>query len=69
MRNSDPYEYYGAALKKVFDAVSDGMFGNRDELTMLIDTIRNRNDYYLVCHDFYSYLKAQEEVRNILNYH
>jgi len=62
MRNSDPVEYYGEALKKVFDAISDGMFGNRDELVQLIDTIRNRNDYYLVCHDFYSYVKAQEEV-------
>jgi len=65
MRNSDPLEYYGQDLKKVFDAVSDGMFGNRDELTQLIDTIRNKNDYYLVCHDFYSYVKAQEEVDKV----
>lgn len=65
MRNSEPHEYYGQALQKVFDAVSDGMFGNRDELTMLIDTIRNRNDYYLVCHDFASYIKAQEEVDRV----
>jgi len=65
MRNSDPLEYYGQDLKRVFDAVSDGMFGNRDELTQLIDTIRNRNDYYLVCHDFYSYVKAQEDVDKV----
>lgn len=65
MRNSEPHEYHGQALQKVFDAVSDGMFGNRDELTMLIDTIRNRNDYYLVCHDFASYIKAQDEVDRV----
>ena len=62
MRNSPPEDYHGPALQKVFTAISEGMFGNKEELTTLIDTIRNKNDYYLVCHDFYSYLLAQEEV-------
>lgn len=62
MRNISPEEYHGPHLKRVFDAISDGMFGDRDELCNLINTIRNRNDYYLVCQDFHTYLKAQEEV-------
>lgn len=64
MRNTNPEDYYGHDLKQVFDAVTEGMFGNKEELTNLIDTVRNRNDYYLVCHDFHSYKKAQEEVKN-----
>lgn len=62
MRNISPEEYCGPALKKVFDAIDSGMFGHTEELANLINTIRNKNDYYLVCHDFYTYLKAQEEV-------
>lgn len=38
------------------------MFGNTEELGLLLDTICNRNDQYLVCHDFYSYLDAQNKV-------
>lgn len=62
MRTSEPEQYYGPALKRIFDAVADGMFGAKDELRALIDTIRNRNDFYLVCHDFQEYIKSQNEV-------
>ena len=62
MRNSNPDEYVGKALLKVFDAVCNGKFGNKQELTELINTLRNRNDNYLVCSDFTSYCQANELV-------
>lgn len=62
MRTSSQDEYIGKPLLKVFDAITSGKFGNKEELTELINSIRNKNDHYLVCHDFYSYLKANEEV-------
>ena len=65
MRSTNPEEYYGKALKRVFDAITDGMFGNKEELTYLIDSIRYNNDFYLVCEDFASYCQAQEKVRFI----
>ena len=64
MKNGNKDEYIGKSLLKVFDAISKGVFGNRDELVGLIDGIRNRNDFYLVCHDFYSYCEAQDRVFN-----
>ncbi len=62
MRTSSRDDYVGKPLLKVFDAISKGVFGNKDELIGLIDTIRNKNDFYLVCHDFYSYCDAQDKV-------
>lgn len=62
MRSTNPYDYCGPVLNKVFDAILSGMFGSVDELKALIDVIRHNNDHYIVCHDFYSYLEAQERV-------
>ena len=62
MRNTDPEEYVGPKIKKVFEAISDNMFGNYEEMDILISSLTNRNDFYLVCHDFYSYCEAQEKV-------
>lgn len=62
MKTGNKEEYIGKHLLKVFEAISKGVFGNREELVGLIDSIRNRNDFYLVCHDFYSYCEAQEKV-------
>ena len=62
MRNSNPSDYIGGYLRKVFQAIDSGMFDGKDELIPLIDTIRNRNDNYLVCHDFYSYIEAQKKI-------
>jgi hypothetical protein len=39
------------------------MFGREIELTHIIDTIRNKNDWYLINNDFDSYCKAQEQVK------
>lgn len=63
MRNSSPEEYVGKALTKVFDAITKGVFGNKDELAGLVNSLRNRNDHYLVCADFTSYCQANELVK------
>jgi len=65
MRNSDQGEYVGKPLQKVFDAVFSGKFGNTQELTQLMNTLRNKNDHYLVCADFASYCQANEQVPNL----
>jgi starch phosphorylase len=58
MRNTDPKEYICPELWKVIDAIREGMFGHNDDLNHLVDTITNRNDYYLVGHDFLDYCAA-----------
>ena len=58
MASMNPDDYMGGPLKRVFGAIDSGMFDGKDELVQLIDTIRHRNDHYLVCHDFYSYIEA-----------
>lgn len=63
MKTTSSDEYVGKELKRVFDSISNGTFGNREELVSMIDSIRHRNDFYLVCHDFYSYLDAQKQVK------
>jgi starch phosphorylase len=58
MYETSPEDYLPSELKEVIDAITSGMFGSKDELTQLVNTIRNRNDYYLVGADFRSYLDA-----------
>jgi len=65
MRTSEPKEYVGEALEKVFNAITEGTFGFKDEFKALLDTIRDKNDHYLVCHDFYSYVEAQKKVDEV----
>lgn len=67
MRNSEPKDYIGESLLKVFHAITEGTFGFKDEFIALIDTVRNRNDLYLLCHDFYSYVAAQEKVIKLVS--
>jgi glucan phosphorylase len=52
-------EYIGPELAKVFKSIGDGDYGNVEEMTCLLDNLKNGKDNYLVCHDFYSYLEAQ----------
>lgn len=49
-------------LLEVFKVIDEGMFGREPELIHVIDSIRHKNDWYLVSEDFDSYCKAQEEV-------
>jgi len=56
MINTEPEQYLGPELWEVLNAISSGMFGDRENLTHLVDSIRNKNDYYLVGADFQSYI-------------
>ena len=62
MREADTNQYIGEPLLKVFKAIESGLFGYAEELSSLVDSVRHKNDFYLVCNDFYTYLQAQERV-------
>lgn len=62
MRKSEPEDYHGKNLQRVFNFIEEGNLGHQSELSGLINCIRNRNDHYLVCADFESYCKAQERI-------
>lgn len=57
-------DYVGSRLGRVFDTIRSGMFGGHstEAFTKLINKLCNGEDAYLVCHDFYSYLAAQDKV-------
>eukprot|EP00331_Platyophrya_macrostoma_P011548 CAMPEP_0176425582 /NCGR_PEP_ID=MMETSP0127-20121128/11467_1 /TAXON_ID=938130 /ORGANISM="Platyophrya macrostoma, Strain WH" /LENGTH=883 /DNA_ID=CAMNT_0017806755 /DNA_START=34 /DNA_END=2685 /DNA_ORIENTATION=+ len=62
MKHLKPEEYFGPELGRVFQAIDDGMFGFKDELKSLLDTIRFNNDFYLIGHDFGMFVEAQDKV-------
>ena len=53
--------YVGGRLGRVYETIKCGTFGgNTQAFIHLIDNLINGNDHYLVSHDFYSYLEAQD---------
>ena len=53
--------YIGKRLNRVFEVVKSGKFGGSTQsFTNLIGALESGHDNYLVCHDFYSYLDAQQ---------
>ena len=57
--------YVGGRLARVFETIKSGTFGGDTfAFQNLINSLCNGGDNYLVCHDFYSYLEAQEKVDN-----
>ena len=54
--------YVGSRLKECFDAIYHNRFGNTSFMHDYLNGIINGGDYYLVCHDFYDYLEAQEKI-------
>ena len=55
--------YVGSRLSRVYETIKCGTFGgNTQAFIHMIDNLINGNDHYLVSHDFYSYLEAQEQV-------
>eukprot|EP00357_Protocruzia_adherens_P001389 CAMPEP_0115014494 /NCGR_PEP_ID=MMETSP0216-20121206/26115_1 /TAXON_ID=223996 /ORGANISM="Protocruzia adherens, Strain Boccale" /LENGTH=939 /DNA_ID=CAMNT_0002384251 /DNA_START=165 /DNA_END=2984 /DNA_ORIENTATION=+ len=52
----------GTRLKRVLETIKSGRFGDAGEYSTLVDPLFEGNDFYLVCHDFYSYVEAQEKV-------
>lgn len=56
-------DYVGSRLARIFETVKSGKFGgNTEAFRNLIENLCNGNDQYLVCHDFYSYMEAQDRV-------
>jgi len=63
MFNEGRRDYVGSRLSRVYETIKSGTFGgNTQAFINLIDNLINGNDFYLVSHDFYSYLDAQERV-------
>ncbi|KAM3142270.1 hypothetical protein pb186bvf_005679 [Paramecium bursaria] len=62
MRNTEPSEYFPQELLNVFKEIDNGRFGYQPELKWIIDSLRYKNDNYLVGQDFKDYLKAQNDV-------
>ncbi|KAJ5481966.1 hypothetical protein N7475_000778 [Penicillium sp. IBT 31633x] len=49
-------------LERVFNAIKDNMFGDKDDFSALTNSIEEHGDYYLVSDDFNSYVTTQEMV-------
>ncbi|KAI9695950.1 MAG: Non-essential glycogen phosphorylase [Bogoriella megaspora] len=50
------------SLQKVFEAIRNGMFGDADQFSALVNGIVDHGDYYLVSDDFESYIKTHEMI-------
>lgn len=49
-------------LEAVLQALREGQFGDYGDYATLVDTLTIGGDYYLLSHDFNSYLAAQEQI-------
>ena len=54
--------YVDNYLQQCFDALYKNEFGDTSFINDYINGLINGGDYYLVCHDFYDYVKAQEKL-------
>ena len=54
--------YVDIYLQKCFDAIYKNQFGDTSFIHDYITGLQNGGDYYLICHDFYDYVKAQEKI-------
>lgn len=55
-------DYIGSRLRRVFDVIRNGTFGDVSVIHGMLYSIENGGDYYCVCLDFYPYITAQEKV-------
>lgn len=51
-------DYVGARLKRVFDSIRNGTFGDLSCMGSILYNLENGNDQYILCYDFYLYLEA-----------
>ena len=51
----------GRELREVFSAIRENRFGSARDTVSLVEGLE-KHDFYLVCHDFYSYMQEQERV-------
>lgn len=58
-------EYFPTELKEIFSEIERGLLGDPNDFKPLLDSIRNRNDHYLVGTDFIAYKEAQERADKI----
>jgi len=55
-------DYIGSRLRKVFDTIRNGTFGDVSVIHGLLYSMENGGDHYCTCLDFYPYITAQEKV-------
>jgi glycogen phosphorylase len=55
-------DYIGSRLKKVFDTIRNGTFGDVSVIHGMLYGMENGGDHYCTCLDFYPYITAQEKV-------
>ena len=51
-------DYVGKRLKRVFDNIRNGTFGDCHTVHSLLYNLENGQDHYVVCFDFYDYIRA-----------
>ncbi|CAK7902902.1 glycogen phosphorylase [[Candida] anglica] len=56
-------------LRRVFEAIESGQFGNPDEYRSLLDSIRSHGDYYLVTDDFELFLETHHKLEKVYGHH
>lgn len=54
--------YVGGRLKRVFDTIRSGFFGDTDIVHGQLDQLEHGQDHYITCFDFYHYVDAQDVV-------
>ena len=54
--------YVGGRLKRVFDTIKSGFFGDTGIIHPILDHLGDGGDHYITCFDFYSYIDAQNVV-------
>jgi len=55
-------DYLGSKLKRVFETVKSGFFGDTQIIHPILDGLSGGGDHYITCFDFYTYIDAQNVV-------
>lgn len=50
--------YLGSRLKRVWDTIKSGFFGDTSMVHPILDSLADGGDHYITCFDFYSYCDA-----------
>ena len=58
MQSSESKDYLPEELQEVLTEIENGRFGHHHDLKEIAQSIKNRNDIYLIGADFKSYLEA-----------
>ncbi len=51
-------DYIGGRLKRVFDCIRGGTFGDLSAVSGMLYALENGGDHYCLCLDFYQYIDA-----------